>query len=648
MGSFLEAAADPARVGFDAGWKVEFRKAGTDGAPTDDEKLQLTRGNYFATVRVARSASFRAATFDIVIEGLRDEDHNKIVGAPYVFARLLLGWRDLGSGAGAPFSDIAAIVTNSDGSDGNYTEVIHGRIHTYERLSGEFKYTTHIAGIDRYFHTLRTTIAKKIEVRAGDPATRYAELLCHQGGVPIVKHQANGPFEPIDEVIEIRADLKLAAALHTVAVHSQGRGEDNMIPMYMGVDGLHVGQWMGTSTASTLSAKRLDIAGGLVEVRPYISPTSSEGDPSAEPANPFAPATVLRYQAITRGRADIGIGDLVEVEVEEPTPGSLAPTTASSVLGGLGDVAKGIAQAFGAQVAANYTEFRVVDVVHALNRSIGFVTTLRLERQPDGEPQATDHRDVPDGRETDEAARAAAALSAVARAERAEVQALDIALVRAQSTHIQDVDGREFRGQRIDIDEGLRRTGQANASTNAPPVEVATRLVNKPYLTPFAFGQTGLVIPHYPGMRVVDLHYRGEVSNAIVAGCLWPQGFEPASELGDYWLSLPVGFATNERDDTPADADIPQAKSVHDLIDGDGGRAVHVRGLRISIGENKMLAVGTRPSNATADELLIEHKSGAKIQIDADGNISISTSGNITFDAKKITMNIKDSVEVVK
>jgi hypothetical protein len=69
-----------------------------------------------------------------------------------------------------------------------------------------------------------------------------------------------------------------------------------------------------------------------------------------------------------------------------------------------------------------------------------------------------------------------------------------------------------------------------------------------------------------------------------------------------------------------------------------------VRGFRISVGEGKLPNGGTRPDDPPKDELLIEHKSGAKVHIDAEGNIEITTPKNITFEAQKITM--KAEVEV--
>ncbi len=52
--------------------------------------------------------------------------------------------------------------------------------------------------------------------------------------------------------------------------------------------------------------------------------------------------------------------------------------------------------------------------------------------------------------------------------------------------------------QTLVLDEGLAETPAPNVQP-AQPAETPARLADKPYLTPYAFGGTGLVVPHYPG-----------------------------------------------------------------------------------------------------------------------------------------------------
>ncbi len=634
--------ADPGLVGFDAGWKIELRAADA-GAPTDDGMIEISRSQYFGTVKVHRTSAFVAPTFDVVIEGLSDDTHNTIVGAPFVFVKILLGWRDLGSGAAAPFQDIGAVFSGSDGDDANYVEVIHGRLETYERLHGSFRYRTHMAGIDHRFRALRCTPATKLDVKPGDPARRYAELLAQQASVPLMLHPPDGPGEPIDEVIELEEGDTVAKALEKVARRAHGGGERAAIPMYVGVDGLHFGPWTSPETGDALTAKRLEMSTGLVESRPDVAPAPDAcGDP-------FAVPTELGFDLVLRGRPDLAVADKVEIEAEVPTPGSLPPTVADSVLGGIGDVAAGIAGMFGASPTPTFDAFRVVSVRHEIDRARGFVTNVRVERQPEGAPATdTEPQAKSRTRTADEASRAALALQAAARAERRETALLDVGVVAAQSVDVGEVEGRAFDPQRVEIHAGLVREAHPNATVNAEPVDVPTTLFNKPYLTPFAFGATGLVVPHYPGTRVVDLNFRENIANAVVAGCIWPAGDEPVSELGDWWLSLPTEVEVLDRAAEPAEAAPPSGPASHDLIDAHGGRAVHVRGLHIGVGDSELVAVGTRPDSAPVDEITIRHKSGAEIHIDPDGNITISTPADLRFEANKITLAVADSAEVVQ
>lgn len=197
VGIGLDTAADPAVVGFDAGWKVELRKQGPDGEPLDKGVITLSRKQYFAQIKVGAQASFSAPTFEVIVEGLSDEDYHKAVGGPYVFAKVMLGWRDLGSGGAAPFGDLGAMITG--GKEDEYTEVIHGRLTAFERLHGTFRYRTRFAGVDYRFHKLRCTAATQPDVQPGNPAGRYAELLCQQAGVPVVVHPRGQPGQAIDE-----------------------------------------------------------------------------------------------------------------------------------------------------------------------------------------------------------------------------------------------------------------------------------------------------------------------------------------------------------------------------------------------------------------------------------------------------------------
>ena len=146
-------------------------------------------------------------------------------------------------------------------------------------------------------------------------------------------------------------------------------------------------------------------------------------------------------------------------------------------------------------------------------------------------------------------------------------------------------------------------------------------LHNKPMVSSFAFDKVGLVTPVYPGMRAVLVHNRSLTNDALVAGWVWPSNppsTPPPNEVGDYWLALPTELDSNGK---------PTGKGVHDLTDARGARVIHARALHLVIGASALGGVGSRPAVPDDDTVTIEHSSGTKITIDAQGAVSITTSG---------------------
>jgi hypothetical protein len=155
---------------------------------------------------------------------------------------------------------------------------------------------------------------------------------------------------------------------------------------------------------------------------------------------------------------------------------------------------------------------------------------------------------------------------------------------------------------------------------------------NKPVVSPFAWHRCGLVVPVYPGMKALLGHNLNLTDDALVSGFIWsekPAIEPPKSKDGDWWLCLPIDFGTaNPLPDS--------TKAVNDLIANNGKRVIELKGLKITIGNDKLSEIGKRPSEGADDELLIEHKSGTKLQIGSDGSLTIeakkiSVKGDVTF-----------------
>jgi len=158
---------------------------------------------------------------------------------------------------------------------------------------------------------------------------------------------------------------------------------------------------------------------------------------------------------------------------------------------------------------------------------------------------------------------------------------------------------------------------------------------NKPMASPFAWHKCGLVVPVYPGMKAALHHNVNLPDDVLVTGFIWseqPLIEPPKNKEGDWWLCLPIDF---DASNPPGDS----TKAVNDLIANNGKRVIEVNGLKITIGQSKLPNVGARPSEGADDEFLIEHKSGTKFTIAADGALAIeaqniSLKGNVTVEGK--------------
>jgi hypothetical protein len=173
-----------------------------------------------------------------------------------------------------------------------------------------------------------------------------------------------------------------------------------------------------------------------------------------------------------------------------------------------------------------------------------------------------------------------------------------------------------------------------------------------PYLTPFAFGRAGLVLPWYPGTRVAVAHRHGDVDDPIVMGALWPAGDAPASEPGDWWLILPAAVPLGDRQArADGDAEEPAAytdKSTDDLVDADGNRVIEVGELTVRVGRAALDAAGTRPQRADDHQAVtIEHADGgSKIVMEASGQIRIEAATDLVIKAVNVKFQVTGTVDV--
>ena len=167
------------------------------------------------------------------------------------------------------------------------------------------------------------------------------------------------------------------------------------------------------------------------------------------------------------------------------------------------------------------------------------------------------------------------------------------------------------------------------------------------YASPFAWGKCGLVLPRYPGSRVVLVHRGGNASDPVDVGAVWESGHGPQSHAGDWWLILPVGAA---QPSSLAASQTPptehQGKATNDLIDADGNRIIEVGELTLRVTRNSLKNAGERPSRpaspAPQDAITIEHADGgASITITSDGKISIHAKGDLELTSDQGDIKLK-------
>ncbi|MEU5261569.1 hypothetical protein [Amycolatopsis sp. NPDC021455] len=176
----------------------------------------------------------------------------------------------------------------------------------------------------------------------------------------------------------------------------------------------------------------------------------------------------------------------------------------------------------------------------------------------------------------------------------------------------------------------------------AGPVDSTVSLHGKPIASAFAFADTGLVVPVYPGMRALLAHNRGLVDDAVLAGFVWPAdlaGRRPPNQPGDHWLALPTAIGGDG---------LPTGKGANDLTDATGHRVIQTAGLHILVGAGALPPVGTRPDPPADSTVTIEHQSGTTITIGTDGGVTIATADKpITFTNGEVSMKLNGSAVVV-
>ncbi|MBC7477093.1 MAG: hypothetical protein H7317_03245 [Pseudorhodobacter sp.] len=164
-----------------------------------------------------------------------------------------------------------------------------------------------------------------------------------------------------------------------------------------------------------------------------------------------------------------------------------------------------------------------------------------------------------------------------------------------------------------------------------------------PYLSPFAFGPFGLVVPRLPGMRVLLAYRGGNPNDPVDLGSFRAAADQvPAdAQSGDWWLILPAMGAMGDAPDESSPVPSPGTTASDDLIDNEGNRVIEVGSLTVRVGQGALNDAGTRPKISNATGVTIEHADcGSKITMAQDGSITITAKGKLTLDAATVEVNL--------
>lgn len=619
------------KVGAHAGWLLDF-KAHPD---VPFSVLKISSSDYYASIEAQMPHGLDGGNYNFVIHGLTNEDYAEL----YKFDRqqslaikLHLYWKD--RGALGYFVDLAGLADSLQGEnppEGSLVAVL--RVTALKRQAGSRGYEVVIEAREWVYEKLLEKVdAPGLE---DDPLLAAATVVRNRGVKSKPSLEEAKPAAGSKVHHQERSWKKDEPAIKILARLGEAMEKQQKrfgLGMYLIRDGtLKMGPGpdrLPTETKPII----LTPEDGLIQIERR----------EQEPEDPRREGSKKResFELTLRGRPDIKPGDVVQFQ-KPPEETDDAGTPVNFTLGVL-DIIKPGAD----------TWMYVRGVTHRFSRERGFVTVLRGVHVPILRPSEEFwfKREAPKASEEMEETRSIDSspdgfLAGVLKTLFGKRQEpVDVAQVRA--AHVREAN---IPNQTEKVRRGLaEHDGDRYAATRLAFDEGGALFNAASYATPFAWGKFGLVLPRYPGMRVLLAHRGGDHDDPIDVGALWESGAAPGSQPGDYWLTLPAAIAQKDREQVADDQkpNDPGGKATNDLIDADGNRVIEVGKLTVHVGVDKLQPAGTRPAVAN-DHVSIEHASGSKIVIDQDGNITIESKKKLTIAADEtITIDSKQDVVV--
>ncbi|WP_404385386.1 hypothetical protein [Caenispirillum salinarum] len=641
------AESDPTmRPGRAPGWRLTFHAA--DGAAVGEDLFAVDHTDHYADVSVSLEGGLTAGRLTVTLWRLRDDhfaalahaqagagpagDTTRVERPAGIFVSVRLFWRD--RAGDAPGDDAAPVLETF-------------RVTRLARSVEGLEIATHVEGRT----ALYDRIANARTPSPGDPvagedaldaAARLLEALGLTAEVDFTVPAPDdgstvtpGPiaFPPGRPALEALSDLR--RQMMARPPFRRGRA------LFLFRDGmLTVGPWRPIPHDAAAGTVNLDAREVIVDI-------ASTGDhaPVAPHENVDGrPKARAGYRLTCLGQPDLKPGDLVSFTPLPSRDGLFGGFGLASVPAGLGNDAP--------EAATLY----ISGVAHDLGRRSGWRTVLSGVVVDGAGADAWDVARVRDGEgdagEDAEAGPSAGAAEGVRKGVGDRINsafaARPVATIAEVRRHVArtEMDGDRVRLAahatavlRGSVDHGGTRRARLDAIDRAQNDIQG----NVPYLTSFAWGPYGQVLPRYPGTRVMLLNNQRNPHDPVDIGALWQTRDDadttaPArSAPGDWWLILP---AFKDPAAIPAKAEgtdpvpLPEEdRASHDLIDGLGERVVHVNGFTIrSFVADDLTPATDRPAGTGDSGILIEHASaGSAVRMLKDGTVEIVAAGDLTL-----------------
>jgi hypothetical protein len=634
VSSFSIGADSAVGIGNDSGWVLEFYSVDDGGKLGDKAVASFSSSSYYASIDATLQDDLRGGSFTITIQGLIDDDYalisQAIPGRP-IAAKLYLYWRDVT--AGGYLGNLIGLSSDLSADDLKKALVSVLYVAKVKRKLGDLTYDTEIQCVEWAYYAMTQPLMKPLEA---DDYRKAAEEITKRTGVDITCYPAGSGRLTKDEAgttgsekVKYPKDKSFGSVIRDIASALEISNKKYGRGMALIRDGkIHLGPRPYPLEGDP---KELTVTNGFLEAA--IDGSSDAVTVSDAPPQGGRP----HYSVILKARPDIKPGDLVKFDPPKEDDAKTTPNLLSALAGAF-------AAPFLPPMSDSLTDSAVTVAVssvrHRQSKTAGFFTEVKGVLLVEPDSPWDDYSDSParprrSSPAADGGSDAAGAIKEHLQTWTSNLHTVEIGQVRSYtSKKLSD----EVPSQVESVWEGLTAADQNPNGTRRLPIDKKNAIrVDLPYATAFAWGKCGLVLPRYPGMRVVLAHRRGLEQEPVDIGAIWDSGKGPDSEAGDYWLSLPIGVDSSKREKA-SDEEAPapyEGPASHDLIDAEGNRVLEVGSLTVRVPKKDQgAAAGTRPDKgADKGSITIEHADGgSQIVMKQDGTILIKGKG-ITLDA---------------